>query len=198
MVKLNLLFPLSRTTHARKGERIENSKHIFAAVGGFYSQSQGQVVNQVRQRQVQMGNGLESRKGEYYRVRVLTRPTPAIPPIRSCLDQRRLDPSICLERHLNHEPEFRQAPWMVGNRSGLPVERLLKRVHEKTHLPPGRGFSQNREADWSAPMDYRHCAAQPTGHPATPLGFCSAVFRTPRHRHATRSRWALCWSHTSA
>ena len=44
MVKLNLLFRLSRTTHARKGERIKNSKHIFAPVGRFYSQSQGQVV----------------------------------------------------------------------------------------------------------------------------------------------------------
>ena len=55
---------------------------------------------------------------------------------------------------------------MIGNRSGLPVERLLKRVHRNT-CRQVEDSARNQETDWSAPRGYRHRAAQPTGHPAT-------------------------------
>ena len=57
----------------------------------------------------------------------------------------------------NHPSEFRQIPWMVSNRSGLPVERLLTRVERNTQ-PTCRQVedsARNQETAWSAPSNPR-------------------------------------------
>ena len=89
-VKLNLLFPLSRTTDARKGECIENSKHIFAAVGRFYSQSQSQVVGSSATAANSNAKTAVSRaKGHPYRSAHTSTPPPRYPRFVHGLDQRR-------------------------------------------------------------------------------------------------------------
>ena len=74
-----------------------------------------------------------------------------------------------------------QVPWLVGNRSGLPVERLLKRVHggapaarsriqpePRNRLECSEGLSSSCGATHRPPRDTPRASAQPVSHGTAP------------------------------